>query len=75
MLSLVFGKMRRREDEASIDQVVDDDDVIGGDGSYDVTTCILNSSAILSVGAVLPIDTASTLIVYSPLVSNKLPDT
>lgn len=75
MLSIVFGRMRRREDDTSVDQGVDDGDGIGGDGGYEVTTCILNSSTILSVGGVLPIATTSTLIVYSPLVSNKLPIT
>ena len=49
-----------------------------GDGEGDaegVITCILNSSAILSVGGVLPIAVTSTLTVYSPLASNKLPST
>ncbi len=48
-----------------------DEDTVSGNGRYVVTTCILNSYTILSVGAVLPIPTTSTLIVYSPLVSKK----
>lgn len=51
-----------------------DGDVADADAEG-VVTCILNSSAILSVGGVLPIATVSTLTVYSPLVSNKLPST
>lgn len=75
ILSLVFGKMRRRED-ASIGQgVVGDDGTDDDDDDGDGVTCILNSSTSLSVGGVMPIATASTLIVYSPLVSNKLPIT
>jgi hypothetical protein len=74
MLSLVFGKMRRLPDASIGHGVVGDDGRDDDGGGYGVT-CILNSSTILSVGGVLPIATASTLIVYSPLVSNKLPIT
>lgn len=58
--------------------VIGEEEDGGDDGDGDaegVITCILNSSAILSVGCVLPIATASTLTIYSPLVSNKLPST